>query len=278
MQRELARFLFRHRSLPKRLISELAPNPVLLNLGTYKMYVRLDDWAVGARIAIKHTYEPHVTRVISRYLHPGAVVLDIGANIGYYTLLAAAAVGETGQVIAFEPSTDNCALLAQSVARNYFHNVTIYCQAAADRNCRVAFGMDDSNGGISVTEPLIPTESVEAVVLDTVLQDGPRVDLVKMDIEGAEGLALRGMKEYLRRHRPVLVTEFSPYALAKTSHVEPEEYLEELRGLGYDLHVISREERSDHAPHSNQEIMEQYTDSESDHIDIEAVHESMRRM
>lgn len=236
------------------------------------MYVRLDDWAVGARIAVLRSYEPHVSRVIRKYLRPGAVVLDIGANIGYYTLLAAAAVGETGRVIAFEPGTDNCMLMAQSVSRNMFHNVTIHCQAVAHRNCRVAFSMDDSNGGISVTDPVTRSGSVDAVALDNVFRAETRVDLIKMDIEGAEGLALRGMKELLRHNHPVVVSEFSPHALSKTSQIAPDEYLDELRALGYVLQVIPRDGRLENSPHSNQQIMEQYRESGSDHIDIEAVH------
>jgi ubiquinone/menaquinone biosynthesis C-methylase UbiE len=117
MQRNMVRFIYNYRAIPKRLISVLVPNPVLLDLGDFRIYVRLDDWAVGARIAVKRTYEQHITKVIRSYLKPGAVFIDIGANIGYYTLLSAAHVGDTGKVIAFEPSSNNCALLEMSVSK-----------------------------------------------------------------------------------------------------------------------------------------------------------------
>jgi len=81
----LVRFIYSRRSLLKRFIP--VHRPVLLNLRDFKIYVRLDDWAVGARIAVKRRYESHVTAVIRDLLRPGMVFVDIGANIGYYTLL-----------------------------------------------------------------------------------------------------------------------------------------------------------------------------------------------
>jgi len=85
--------------------------PVLLKLGDFRLYVRLDDWAIGGRIALKRSYEAHVTGVMRSLLRPGMVVVDIGADMGYYSLLAASRVGNSGKVMAFEPGTENAALL-----------------------------------------------------------------------------------------------------------------------------------------------------------------------
>src|SRR5256885_3164883 len=102
----IARFFYTHRAVLKRFV--FIRRPILLRLADFKIYVRLDDWAVGARIAVRRTHEPHVTRVMLPLLRPGTVIVDIGANIGYYTLLAASRIGSTGKVIAFEPSLENC--------------------------------------------------------------------------------------------------------------------------------------------------------------------------
>src|SRR5262249_57638786 len=91
---------------------------------------------------------PHVTRVIRALLQPGTVMVDIGANIGYYTLLAAARIGSTGKVIAFEPNVDNCTLLHKSLQANDFANVVLYNVAVAEAEGAVSLHISDSNGSI----------------------------------------------------------------------------------------------------------------------------------
>jgi FkbM family methyltransferase len=281
--KKIVRFIYDHRFIPKRIISVLLPNPVLLNFATFKMYVRLDDWAVGARIAVKRTYEAHVTRVIQPLLKTDAVVIDIGANIGYYTLLSAASVGAGGKVIAFEPSLANCALLEMSVRTNNFDNVVLHAKVVTDKNGFATLRMDDSNGTISQSKELVHSSHVATVALDTFLQDESRIDLIKMDIEGAEGLALNGMKRILRQHRPIILTEFSPHALSETSGMSPEDFLDELRRLDYALYVIHNSDSTYEAPQSNQyetpqsnqEIMARYAEQKSDHLDIQAVPEEL---
>lgn len=170
---------YRQRRFWKRLLP--IHHPIRVRLPSFDLMVRLDDWAVGARIALKRTYEPHVTAVIQQCLCPGMVVIDIGANIGYYTLLAARQVGAAGKVIAFEPSSENCALLQQSLQVNGLTNVRLMPYAVADVNGPVSYGMDDSNGRITLdSRPDLTT--VLAVTLDQVLASEPRVDLIKSNI------------------------------------------------------------------------------------------------
>src|SRR5262250_1998178 len=160
----IARFFYTHRAALQRFV--FIRRPILLRLPDFKIYVRLDDWAIGARIAVRRTHEPHVTRVMCALLQPGAVMVDIGANIGYYTLLAAARVGSTGKVIAFEPSIDNCALLHKSLQANRFENVVLHNVAVADTASVVGFRMHESNGYIIPDHPLIHSEQVQTVTLD----------------------------------------------------------------------------------------------------------------
>jgi len=267
MKTQLVRFAYRHRSFLKRFI--FIRRPVLIRLPEFKLYVRLDDWAVGARIAVKRSYEPHVTRALGAALKHGAVLLDIGANIGYYTLFAAARTGPAGKVIAFEPSSDNCALLRMSLQANRFEHVRLYPYAVADREGIVGFGMDDSNGRISQANPSASQFQVQAVALDTFLKDEPRVDVIKMDIEGAESLALHGMRGLIRRHRPLLFTEFSPHGLELASASTPQGYLDQLRDLGYELFVIPRNGEIARTPQSNQQIMGHFArPGQADHLDL----------
>ena len=98
-----------------------------------------------------------------------------------------------------------------------------------------------------------------------------KIDLIKIDIEGAEGLALKGMLKLLEKHHPVIFTEFSPNALEDTSRITPEYYLNCLHGLGYKLHVLHKVNGPSQSSLSNREIMQCYAESKSDHIDLLAL-------
>ena len=104
-----------------------------IRLPEYSLYVDMTDELVGACIA-RGGYEPHVTRAIAAALRPGDTFVDLGSNIGYYSLLAAAVVGPSGSVIGFEARPDNVHLARLSVRENGFRNVTLHNLAVSDRN------------------------------------------------------------------------------------------------------------------------------------------------
>lgn len=267
MRSQLVRYLFLHRKALKRFMP--FRQPVLLAIAGFKMYVRLDDWAVGGRIALNRRYEPHVTAAMLPFLQPGKVVVDIGANIGYYTLLAASRLGSQGKVIAFEPGVDNCALIQMSLRANNFQNTVLHSLAIADVDGVVGFNMDDSNGRISRDNPAVNRYQVQAVTLDLFLQDEPRIDLIKIDIEGAEGRALVGMRRLLQRHHPIIFTEFTPGALPTVSGITAEAFLDLWRELGYDQFILPRAGSRNLSPQSNEDIMAHFAGSPApDHLDL----------
>ncbi len=267
MRAKVVRWIFARRNFFKRFL--FIRRPVLLKLNDFKMYVRLDDWAVGARIAVKRSYEPEVTRAMREALKPGMVMLDLGANIGYYSLLAASRIGPQGKVIAFEPGRESCDLLKLSLDANGFRNVTVHNCAVADINGVVGFGVDDSNGAISRDDPAKSQYQVQAVKLDDFLKDEPRLDVVKIDIEGAEGRAIQGMQGLLTRHRPIVFTEFFPAALQQQSAISGEAYLDLLTGLGFRL-AITRLEGTASEPQTREQIMQAYAKTTSDHLNLVA--------
>jgi FkbM family methyltransferase len=194
-------------------------------------------------------------------------VLDVGANIGFYTMLAAAAVGPTGSVTAFEPGPASIELLAASVATNGFCNVTLFPCAVAATDGPCGLVLDDSNGKI-VARGVAGATPVQAVSLDRLLGPGHPVDLLKIDIEGAEGLALAGMEGLLAARRPLIITEFSPAALRAVSGIEPAAYLATLRRLGYALRVIDRRDGLAPGPEDDATIMAHFTHTPSEHLDL----------
>jgi FkbM family methyltransferase len=210
-----------------------------VDLGDFRILADPADLAVGAALVRDRSYEPHLVAQLRRRLRPGAAMLDLGANIGFYTLLAAAAVGPTGRVVSFEPNGANLQLLYGSLLANRFENVEVFPFAASDHRGFQPLLTVGSNGVLNFVDSGNLT-IVPLVRLDDVLPAGARFDVVKMDIEGHEPAALRGMERLLRRCRPVLFTEFFPWAIRQGGG-DPERYLQALLDLGYGVEVLKHD-------------------------------------
>jgi FkbM family methyltransferase len=167
-------------------------------------------------------YELDTARVIRRILRPGDTFIDGGANIGYFSLLAAKRVGPTGRVHAFEPQPDNRARLAEHVEANGLSGIVeIHPVALFDRRGTIELHTlenTQANHGQSTFFTAAGTAtrkvSVETVRLDDYLPAVvPR--LVKLDIEGAEPYAIAGMTAILKAHQPAVIVELSPAIVAR---------------------------------------------------------------
>lgn len=211
----------------------------LVSLDGFDLYVMPNDY-VGGYIQRSKSYEPHVTSLIRARLAPGDVFLDLGANLGFYTLLAARIVGERGKVIAFEPNPQNLQLLYSSLLKNAIGNVEVHPYAVSDAAGILRFLSVGSNGLVITDESKDQRHFflVQSVVLDRILASEERIDLVKIDIEAHELHALRGMTKLIETHRPNLVTEFHPWAIREYTGEEPLDYLNALVSLGYRLSII----------------------------------------
>jgi FkbM family methyltransferase len=246
-------------------------------LDDFKIYIRRNDFFIGNVIATTKNYEPYVTTEIRRLLKPDMVFIDIGANIGFFSLLAAALVGPGGSVFAFEPNPDNCDMFEKSIEANGFENIQLFPYAVAEekQQFNLDVGGTNSNGRIiDFTPGAVPGQAtpllIEAVVLDDVLSDVEQVDVVKLDIEGAEPRAWQGMQQIVDKFRPVLVFEFSPELIPITSHIPAESFLDDLISHQYDLYILDRyKEKSPH-PQSKQKILEAHANSGLTHLDLVA--------
>jgi FkbM family methyltransferase len=153
--------------------------------------------------------EPLKTKALLGVLEPGQIVFDIGANIGYYTLLASQQVGPSGRVLAFEPFVRNLAYLDRHVRLNNADNVMIVPVACAERNSleRFVIGADCATGHLS-SESTPQQESLivaTTTVDDVVREIGLRPDVMKVDVEGAEKRVLLGAAKTLSNARPILL-------------------------------------------------------------------------
>ena len=187
-------------------------------------------------------YEPHLTAVFERYCRPGMTVVDVGANLGYYSLLAARLVGPSGRVVALEPNSENCRLLLSSLRRSGLGNVQVL-PVAADVETGWAYYSTHvgSNGGLIddgdlLTRPgvVVPTFRLDDLVA------GP-VGLVKMDVEGAEGRVVRGATRLIEHERPIVTTELKEEMLTRVSNTTLGEYLSYFEGLGYTAALLEKE-------------------------------------
>ncbi|MBN1138053.1 MAG: FkbM family methyltransferase [Anaerolineae bacterium] len=202
----------------------------------FAIYVDLNDAPIADSISQRKVYEPHVTAVMKRLLQPEHVFLDIGCSIGWFTLLAASIVRE-GKVIGVEPNQNNLQLLYHSIYVNSFDNIVIFPYAATDRSTLLQLWGHAAYGTVH-TAIDSSHDYVQGVAIDDLLSDEARLDVVKIDIEGHEPIALQGMARTIHKHRPIIVTEFHPQAVEDTGNRDPHEYLESLIGMGYRLAVI----------------------------------------
>jgi FkbM family methyltransferase len=166
----------------------------------------------------------------------GGVVLDIGANIGFHTLMFARLVGDKGKVYAFEPDPTNFALLEKNVRANGYQNVELVRKALSDENGRIQLYLSKNNKGMHrIYKSRYCGESIEVDVVrldDYFERYGSAISFIKMDVEGAEMAVLKGMSTLLRKNRAPMLIEFAPYAL-KEFGTESGALLNLIEGYGY---------------------------------------------
>jgi len=236
MPRGRYRFLASTAPSHGRLTAQLADE-----LGGARFDCDLSD-ALSREVCFTGLYEPPVTRVFQRHVRRGGTIVDAGANWGYFSLIAAVLCGDQGRVIALEPDPRQFEALARNLSLNGFAHVDAMRAAAADiAGTLTLLGYDDraANRGVSrvaaADEDARATSRFEApaVSIDAITASAAAVDLVKIDVEGAEDLVLRGMEDGLasRRYRAILL-ELHP-ALLQARGVDPDACVRLLIDHGY---------------------------------------------
>lgn len=183
--------------------------------------------ASGSRF-VKGTYEPIQSEAFCRLIRPGSVVFDVGAHVGYYTVLSSFLAGPCGQVIAFEPLPANLKFLRRHVRLNGCDNVRILENCVGEGSCMARF--DDSHGTGVGHLACEGTLEVQVRSLDEMVESGelPIPQFIKIDVEGAELLVLSGAQRLLRRQHPILILSTHSDDLDRAC-------LERLFEFGYDV-------------------------------------------
>lgn len=207
----------------------------------FVMDLDLQDW-IPQDIFLTGEFEPATTAVARKLLKPGDIVVDVGANIGYYSLLFCSCVGKAGHVYSFEPVPKLASALCNNVELNRFEQITLSDLALSDHDGEARFyvGPDD-NSGLSSLRP--PRESSDTLDVRLARFDGfftqdKKISLIKIDVEGAELAVLRGMQDYLRSHRPYILLEVTNRFLKEMGDSE-ESLISFLQDFGYSCYVIN---------------------------------------
>jgi FkbM family methyltransferase len=209
------------------------------DLGGGRFVCDLHD-TIAREVCFTGRYEPQETQLALRLLGPGMVVVDVGANWGYFTLVCAHVVGGAGRVLAIEPHPRLASMLGENVAANGLSQVEVLRAAAAAGSGSQAFvGFDAEGGNWGVSRAALASEASDfqspSAALDALLDERQigRVDLVKIDIEGAELGAIQGMAAGLEHHRyRYVLIECHPGELARMG-ATVEQALAPLRRAGY---------------------------------------------
>ncbi|MEM1109174.1 MAG: FkbM family methyltransferase [Planctomycetota bacterium] len=220
-------------------------NKVLTHVRGFMMLCPSDDLGGTPHLIVHGHWELAVTHVFESVLKPGMTVLDIGANIGYFTLHAARSVGSEGKVMAFEPTPDNLHFLRSNLLMNGFSWVQVIDQAlwneAGTMTMRTLEGFSGGHTLIGVApDQLAEHEMVEVptVRLDDLLGHDNHVDVIKMDAEGAEPMILEGMEKTLAANPKLkILLEFAPESLQAVGR-DYHEYLRALEKQGFSIGLI----------------------------------------
>ncbi len=213
-----------------------------MTLSNIHLELEIGDW-VQQHLYFLGEYEPSEFLAVQRIVQPGATVIDIGANIGWYTLNLAEWVGSEGRVIGFEPFPQNFQSLEKNIQLNTFNNITAENIAIGQEEGELILHLntkENNRGMVSV----IPTdnaihESVKVTTLDLYLTQNPveKLDFIKIDIEGNEYSALLGMHKTLENFSPAILLEIRDLPELKELNTK---CLNLLNSMGYKQYVISQ--------------------------------------
>ena len=222
------------------LVAQFRPTTVRVK-GGMKMLVDPSDLA--GRALYLSGYQGHcLAPLFGSILESGDGVVDVGANLGFFTLLGSRLVGPGGCVHAFEPVPKTMGFLEKNVELNAPANVVLHAEALSEASGSVELNLPTDHSGGSSFRDLGESSSeaveVRCIALDSLLDSLPRIKLVKIDVEGAELLALRGMRELLRRDHPYIVSEIHD-SWIRALGGSAADLFEYLRGFGYDFYLAS---------------------------------------
>jgi FkbM family methyltransferase len=208
-------------------------------LGKYLVYADAQETGITPHLAMDGYWESWITLLLARTVRPGSHCLDIGANHGYYTLVMADAAGPNGRVVPVEPTPRLAEMLRQTLDINGFPHVEVVAKAASDTDGKTLQLVIPARRSLNarLSEEAGPTDevvAVESVTVDAITHDWPRVDVIKVDVEGAEEGVWTGMKRTISQNPGLLlILEFNV-----ARYDDPRAFAHAIESAGFPLRYI----------------------------------------
>jgi len=220
--------------------------PFYISVNGVKVYYNSMDRMVAACLWKFGYLEGYELSLFHSCLKPGQMMLDIGANMGVYSLTASSVIGDLGKIIAFEPDEDNFKIFSKSVLKNNFKNIELVPFAVSDKEETIFFETHSLNSGnhqIRKEKTLKDQKSIEAICLDNFLPANQKIDIIKIDIQGAEYFAFKGMKQLIADNPHVIV--FSEYWSKglRNMGIDPSQYIKLLKSFEFNIYKIDTKKR-----------------------------------
>ena len=195
-------------------------------------------------LSVNPIYGESDTKIVKKLIKNGDVVLDIGANIGYYTLIFAKLVGNSGKVFAFEPEPENFKILQKNIKINEYANVFLEQKAVSNNNEKLTLYISDKAGRHSIykLKKYVKSIDIESVTIDNYLKKNniEKINFVKIDVEGAELNVLQGIQNLLDKNI-ILLIEFSPLYLISCG-LEPFDLINFLEKNNFKIYFAENEQ------------------------------------
>ncbi len=213
----------------------------------FRIFVNLADMEISWNI-IQNKFERAERKFIKKYLKEGDTALDIGANIGFFSMLMSKLVGREGRVLGFEPLPFLYEAACRSRVENDFTQCTMHNVALGSLQGRgtLVYAPDSPNWGggfISPDDSVLHGHAglvVPVTPLASYLHD-LSIDFIKIDVEGSEYMVLQPARDYLNATRPIILTEIHRAQLQRVSNVDPKTYISFFKDMNYTCHVLNQD-------------------------------------
>ncbi|SRR6266568_1573898 len=243
-----------------------ALKPQYVTAGGHRIYIDKHDQTISQELILSGQWETFESEIFSRFVRPGDVVVDIGAHIGWYTLLAAKLVGSKGKVYAFEPDPTNFALLSKNIKANGYSNVVLIKKAVSDSTGSAHLFLNDENTGdhrIFDAADNRKSVTIESTTLDNYFKNSNhRIDLIKIDIQGSEMQALQGANHTINTNKNLkFITELQP-GFIHLNGQKPQDYLALMRKHGFKIYQIDEQSKKLQPIISDAKLLAAYPETE----------------
>jgi FkbM family methyltransferase len=221
---------------------------IIRQVDGFRMYLNPADSGVSREILGAGGYEEFELSLFRAALRPGMVLMDVGANIGYYSLAAASQTQDEATIYAFEPEPQVLASLHDNIALNSFKSILPFDRALADKRGVLRLNVDQANMG---KHSLVQADGgnsrqieIQTLTMDEFVREHgiTRVDLIKLDVEGAEGMVLAGARDTIAKFGPVIFMEYTPDWLVRAG-TDTQRLFADFTALGYRFDLIDTRER-----------------------------------